>query len=145
MLEGSFRLVESDFLLRAPVYVFFEYSNTGPQTISFAIGNGREDGFRFFGPSGGIEQLNPYFELGGLAEVIMLEPGMKGSRAVLLNRYIRFIQPGKYQIRCEFDVDVGDQLLNREGRVEVRGTVYLNVYQDPEQLIKIIAEFHRDI
>ena len=145
MLEGSFRLVESDFLLGAPVYVFFEYSNTGPQTISFAIGNGSDDGFQFFGPSEGVEQLDPYFELGGLAEVIMLEPRMKGSIAVLLNRYIRFIQPGKYQIRCQVDLEVGDELLNPEARVEVRDTVCLNLYQDPEQLNKIIAEFDRDI
>jgi hypothetical protein len=146
MLKGNFRLLENDFVLGAPIYVHFEYSNNGSQTIAFVIGNGKDDGFRFVASSSGVRQLNPYYELGGLAKVITLGPGMKGSMAILLNRYIQFIEPGKYQIRCEFDAEIKDELLTGHiAREEIRDTFYLNVYEDRERLNMVIAEIERDI
>lgn len=144
-MEARFSLRESNVLLGAPVYVSFEYSNPGPQTISFSIGNGRDDGFRFSCPNEGVEELNPYFEFGGLAGVIVLEPGMKDSQPVLLNRYLRFTGPGEYQIKCEFDPELEDEFLNAKGTVAIRDTVFLRLHEDPEQLKQLIAEFDRDI
>lgn len=146
MLEGKFRLLENDFALGAPINALFEYSNTGPQTISFAIGNGRDDGFRFVAPSAGVKELNPYYEFGGLAEIITLEPGMKGSKEILLNRYIQFIEPGEFQIGCEFDAEVTDELLTQQiAREEIRDTIHLNVYEDRGRLDNVIAAIERDV
>src|SRR5262249_53660117 len=72
-------------------------------------------------------------------------PGMKGSKAILLNRYMQFIRPGKYQIKCKFDPEISDELLNDTVREEIRDTIYVNVYEDQEQLNKIIAAIERDI
>ena len=145
MIKGGFRVLKNDFILGAPFHVHFEYSNISDRVISFAIGNSKADGYRFVSPSKGLKILNPYFEFGGFTEVVRLEPGENGSKDILLNRYIQFIELGKYQIRCEFDIEIGDELLHPITRAEFRDTIYLHVYEDRAQLSKLITALEQDL
>lgn len=66
-------------------------------------------------------------ELGGLAEVAPVQPGSHDAREILLDRYLKFSLPGDYEIRCEFDARLTDELLTPVGISEFRGTIKLKL------------------
>src|SRR5256885_10851684 len=73
MLETDFRVEQAEQILGTPIYVAFAYRNRGPHPLSFVIGNGRSDSFRF-DPSPPATALDPYYEFGGLAAITHVAP-----------------------------------------------------------------------
>jgi hypothetical protein len=127
IVEGHFRVLTKKPVLEAPIVIAFEYRNTNDHPVKFALGNSRQDGFRFITAAPGVISLNPYYEMGGLEQVIRLGPGETGHHDIVLDRYLQFTAPGEFVIDAEFDVLVRDEQFVIRAREQIRDRFKLSI------------------
>jgi hypothetical protein len=144
MLKGSFQLRTDDQVWGTPTYSAFVYQNSDAVSVHFSIGNGRDDGYRFHSRPPARE-LNPYYEMGGLAPVVELSPGQSGQDEILLNRYLQFLTPGAYVVLCELDLEVLYEDSHTRNRPEFRTELTLNLRDDPGTRQKKLKELEASI
>jgi hypothetical protein len=144
MLSGEFRLVTLEPLLGTPTYVTFVCHNSGPDPVSFSIGNGREDGFRFRSEPPAHE-LDPYYEFGGLAPIVNLQPLQSKVAEILLDQYLQFLQPGAYVVHCELDLEVLHPDTQTRSRNQFRSDLQFRLRDDARLRHKELAALETDL
>ena len=144
MLKAEFKLDPPEQVQETPIYVTFTYRNQGPRPVSFSIGNGRADGFRFR-TEPAAKYLNPYYEFGGLAGITTVAPHQEGRQTVLLNRYVRFETAGRYTVHAELDVEVTEAETRARQVYNVRNDLPLTLREDDERRADILAGLAADL
>jgi hypothetical protein len=132
MLDASCRVAtQAQQVLGTPTNIVFSFRNRSPHPITFSIGNGLSDSYRFLS-SHDVTVLDPYYEFGGIRAIRQLKPGQEMTDDVLLNEYLYFSHPGQYVVSCDLDVDVTDA---RTGVVQAhsfRGQIDLKLMENPD-------------
>jgi hypothetical protein len=139
MLIGEFRVQTAEQVWGTPTYAAFVYRNPNSVPVHFSIGNGREDSFRFRSEPPARE-LDPYYEFGGIAPIIEVAPSQTGQSEILLNRYLQFLHPGDYVIRCELDLELFYEDNHDRSRPQFRTDLRLTLRDDPDAKHKTLAE-----
>jgi hypothetical protein len=144
MIEVDCRVVRTEPVLGTPIDVVFSFRNVSSHSVSFSIGNGRSDSYRFTaGPD--VIPLDPYYEFGGLAAIRTLGSGQQIDDDILLNKYLRFARPGHYAVNCELDLDVTDSVTGVIQAHRVRHQVDLDLKQDPARQREVLAALTADL
>ncbi len=130
MFAAKFRIIRTEQIMGTPIYVNFDYSNQGPHALSFSVGNGRADSYRF-DTTPPAKVNNPYYEFGGLVAITSLGSYEKGVDAILLNKYLQFVVPGHYVVNCELDLDVTDTTDAMTKSHMVRNRLEIDIKSDP--------------
>lgn len=144
MFEAVFTILLSEQILGTPIYVEFSYHNQSNVPVWFSIGNGSADSYRFRADHG-VEQLDPYYEFGGLAEITEVPPGRRGSKEILLNRYLHFLKPGPYTITSEIDLEITDAATNKGRLYRIRSQLPLNLIDNESRRREILASLTTDL
>ncbi len=144
MLKAEFKIDEPDQVLETPIYVRFVYTNRGRHPLSFSIGNGREDSYRFQAEPE-AKELDPYYEFGGMAEVTEVPPREGGSKEILLNGYFQFLGPDSYVVKGELDLEVTEVGTDRVRPCKVRCEMVLNIREDERRRLEIVASLQQDL
>jgi hypothetical protein len=143
-LDAGFQLAQRQHVLGTPVYLAFSLRNRGPHPITFSIGNGRSDGYRFT-TGGEATTLDPYHELGGLSAIRRLLPGEQTDDRILLNKYLHFSRPGRYTVNCELDLAVTDATTGLVQSQPIRDRLELNLEQDAERRRLVLGTLAADM
>src|ERR1039457_53607 len=144
MLRGEFKIVNREQIWQTPTYLKFVYGDPGTFALSFSIGNGRADGFRFRSEPPARE-LDPYYEFGGLAAITEVRPGQSGELEILLNRYLQFLRPGPYLVHCELDLDVLHGGTHERSHEQFRSDVSFTLHDDPKRRHAELAALEADL
>src|SRR5206468_1656899 len=104
----------------------------------------RKDGYRFR-TEPPAESLDPYYEGGGITEVIAVPMGAGGKLAVLLNRYVHIARPGPYTLHCELDLKVTDTVTKDEQPCRIRTSLALQVRRDELRRREVLDALRADV
>jgi hypothetical protein len=144
MLKAGFRIDQSEQVMDTPIYMSFVCRNDGPRQVSFCIGNGRDNSYRFQAePEAKLH--NPYFEMGGLMAITRVAPQQEITRTILLNRYLQFLSPGRYIVHGELDLETTDEDTRARRLVPVRSVCDLTVVKDDERRRDAWAALEADL
>ena len=141
-VQASFQAEKSSYVLGEPVWVTYSLMNHGGETLRFAVGNGRKDGFDFSvdSPDGaGFENVFAHMPPGGLTVKELLAPGQTYTRRILLTEYIRFREPGTYTVTCKGNFDIGGEIGSVKGTQNI-STIELVMQKDDEALAAIVEQ-----
>ena len=144
MLEAEFKIECPEAVLDTPIYLTLTCRNGGPRLVSFCIGNGRADSYRFHAEPE-ARQHNPYFELGGLMAITKLAPRQQRETTILLNRYLQFLSSGRYIVHAELDLEITDEETHALRLHPVRSVLDLALTEDDERRRDVWAALEADL
>ena len=105
----SLNTEKKEFQLEDRVVLYFDIENHTSNVISFEIGYGRDNSFVFATtkcPIGSGQQLDPYYEFGGLVPINQVKSKEKYRRAVMPDKYLDLSKLGHYELKCTLTFDI---------------------------------------